>query len=109
MSEVELVAFLAEQTDHIFRCPVVFLEGTLTLVEVFLALTFFCLVQIPPLVFHHRGCVRVDDELDLIDSIDVVKTHIIVVVIVTQDDAATAREIASGSVVPHWQWLYHHW
>ena len=48
--------------------------------------TLLWLIQVSPLVLDHDGCVQVNAQLDAVHSVEVVKAHIVVSVVVLQDD-----------------------
>lgn len=85
MGDVELIA-KAEQLGHyVLGGAVVLIEGFNPLVEVRAGFALFYLVEVFPAKTNHHGCVLVDAELDLVGSIEVIQTDIIIVMIVLED------------------------
>ena len=85
---------------HLAGHGVVFLEGLLASLEFLLALAFLGPVEVFPLVLHHAGSVGIQPELDPVHAVDVVETHIVLVVVPLQDDGSLGGEVSRVGIGP---------
>lgn len=109
VGEIEGITFLQEQINHIFGRRVILLEGTFSLLKIINAFALFGLVEITPSVLNHFGSDSIDYKLGFVHMIDVIKTDIIIVVIVAEDDGTRSCEIAGIPVALYGLWFNHHW
>ena len=88
----------------LFKCLAAFL-----VIKVGLILLW--LIQVSPLVLDHDGRVQVNAQLDAVHSVEVVKAHIIISVVVLQDDrsCSTTGQIPCLCVLGNVLRTHHQW
>ena len=92
--------------DHVIGSPIVLLEGFLALLELPFRLVRLGLVKVAPAVLDRMSYVLIDAEAGLVHLVQMIKTDVLVVVVVTEDRRAGACEIAG--VVVGLERLGHH-
>ena len=108
VGQIELIAFLGQKINYVLGSTVVFLELLLTAFEFNSCLARSCLIQTSPLVLDHHGRIVVDTELDHVESVDVIQTHIIFMMVVLQNHRTLPQQVASALVVLQFLWFNDH-
>jgi len=96
--QVEAVAMFKQDSHHVFGTPVVLTKGFLAILKLSTSFIGLLLVEVLPFVLDELSGVEVQRVAHVVRSVNVVKTHIVIVVILLQDHRTRTHIIASVRV-----------